>query len=132
MKPDRLTRINARVREELSATLYRVGPAQGVEQARISFVEVKVAPDLHNAIVFVSILGDEETRRRSMSFLRSRRADFQRFIAEKVALKYTPKLDFRVTDAIAGGDRVLAILDEIGASESPSPDDLQTPTQSVK
>ena len=59
MKPDRITRINERVREELSAALYRVGPGDGVEAGRISFVSAKVSPDLHNAIVEVSILGDE-------------------------------------------------------------------------
>ena len=116
MKPDRLTRVNARVREELAAALYRVGPAEGVEPARISFVEVRVAPDLHNAIVLVSVLGDEAAGRKALSFLRSRRADFQRHLADKVGLKYTPVLEFRLTQAIAGGDRVLAILDEIGAS----------------
>lgn len=119
MKPDRISRVNARVREELSAALYRVSPAAGVELARISFVDVRVAPDLHNAIVLVSILGDEAQTRSSMSFLKSRRAEFQRYIADKVGLKYTPVLDFRITGAIAGGDRVLAILDEMQEQAAP-------------
>lgn len=117
MKTDRLARVNERVREELAAALYRMTPGEGVETARISFVEVRVAPDLHNAIVLVSILGDDAVARRSMSWLRSRRADFQRRIADKVGLKYTPVLDFRTTGAIAGGDRVLAILEELETNQ---------------
>lgn len=119
MKTDRLARVNARVREELAAALYRISPGEGVDPARVSFVEARVAPDLHNAIVLVSVLGDGELARKSLSWLKSRRADFQRHVADKVGLKYTPVLDFRLTGAIAGGDRVLAILDEIGA-ETPA------------
>ena len=103
MKPDRITRINERVREELSAALYRVGPGDGVEAGRISFVSAKVSPDLHNAIVEVSILGDEAQARTLMSWLRGHRADFQRHLADTVGLKYTPVLDFRRTEAIEKG-----------------------------
>ena len=118
MKPDRITRINERVREELSAALYRVGPGDGVEAGRISFVSAKVSPDLHNAIVEVSILGDEAQARTLMTWLRGHRADFQRHLADTVGLKYTPVLDFRRTEAIEKGARVLSILDELAALPS--------------
>ncbi len=114
MKHDRIARINERVREELSAALYRVGTGEGVDVGRISFVAVRVAPDLHNAVASVSILGDDGDSRRLLAWLRSHRAEFQRHLAEKVGLKYTPVLDFRSTDAIASGARVLGILDELG------------------
>ena len=115
MKIDRIARLNDRLREELSAALYRVAPGEGVEAGRVSFVSAKVAPDLHNAIVEVSILGDEEQARTLMSWLRGHRADFQRHLADTVGLKYTPVLDFRRTEAIEKGARVLSILDELAA-----------------
>lgn len=121
MKHDRLSRINERVREELSAALYRVAPGEGADVGRVSIVAVRVSPDLHNAIVSVSVLGDEGQGRALMSWLRSHRAEFQRFIADKVALKYTPVLDFRRTDAIANGTRVLGILDELGLGDGDAP-----------
>ena len=114
MKHDRIARINERVREVLSAALYRVGAGEGADVGRISFVAVRVAPDLHNAVASVSILGGEDDGRRLMAWLRAHRAEFQRHLAEKVGLKYTPVLDFRLTDAIASGTRVLGILDELG------------------
>ncbi|MBR1837349.1 MAG: ribosome-binding factor A [Kiritimatiellae bacterium] len=114
MKIDRLARINERVREELSAALYRVGAGENVEVGRISVVAAKVAPDLHNAVVTVSVMGEERDGRAMLSWLRSHRAEFQRHLADKVGLKYTPVLDFRLTDAIAQGARVLGILDELG------------------
>ena len=114
MKIDRLSRINDRLREELSAALYRVAPGEGVEAGRVSFVSVRVAPDLHNAVVEVSVLGDEAKAKALMSWLRSHRAEFQRHVADRMALKYTPVLDFRRTEAVERGDRVLGILDELG------------------
>ncbi len=113
MKIDRLSRLNDRLREELSSALYRVAPGEGVEAGRVSFVSAKIAPDLHNAVVEVSILGDEAQAKRLMSWLRARRADFQRHVADRMALKYTPVLSFRRTEAIERGDRVLSILDEL-------------------
>lgn len=127
MKHDRLARINERVREELSAALYRVAPGEGADVGRVSIVAARVSPDLHNAIISVSILGDEGESHALMSWLRSHRADFQRYLADKVALKYTPVLDFRRTDAIATGARVLGILDELAAEKSPEAEAADTP-----
>ena len=50
------------------------------------------------------------------------RGSLKRRIADKVGLKYTPVLDFRATGAIAGGDRVLAILEELETNQ-PGPAD---------
>ena len=75
MKPDRIARVNERVREELSAALYRVGPGDGVEAGRISFVSAKVSPDLHNAAVTVSILGTPEDEARILAWLREHRPE---------------------------------------------------------
>ena len=46
MKPDRITRINERVREELSAALYRVGPGDGVEAGRNVWKTVNALLDM--------------------------------------------------------------------------------------
>ena len=50
MKPDRIARVNERVREELSAALYRVGPGEGVEAGRISSEEFEEIKDKYIAV----------------------------------------------------------------------------------
>ena len=48
-----------------------------------------------------------------MKWLRRHRVDFQRVIADKVSLKYTPKLFFKQTLSIEKGDNVLHLLNEL-------------------
>ena len=58
-KVDRIKRVNERILRELSMGLYRIGQGRDIDLARISFVDVRTSPDLHGAIVVVSVLGTE-------------------------------------------------------------------------
>lgn len=118
MKTDRIKRVNERMLRELAAALYRVAQGSPQDLAKISFVAVDTAPDLHNASVSVSVLGTPEDEARVLAWLRERRAAFQEHVARNVGLKYTPVLSFKPTHAIGAGARVLGILDEIAAAES--------------
>ena len=55
----------------------------------------------------------EITTEELMKWLRRHRVDFQRVIADKVSLKYTPKLFFKQTLSIEKGDNVLHLLNEL-------------------
>ncbi len=125
MKHDRLARVGERIREELGMGLFRVGMGENVRKERISFVDARVSSDLHQAVVSVSLLTDpasaaaanEREAAALMDWLRDHRVDFQKLIAEKVGLKYTPVLVFKRTTAIENGARVLDILDSLGTPE---------------
>lgn len=115
MKTDRIKRVNERMLRELAAGLYRIAQGSPQDLAKISFVSVDTAPDLHNAAVTVSVLGTPEDEARILAWLRENRAAFQEHVARTVGLKYTPVLSFRPTHAIGAGARVLGILDELAA-----------------
>lgn len=117
MKTDRIKRVNERMLRELSAGLYRISLGSSQDLAKISFVAVETAPDLHNAAVSVSVLGTAEDEARVLAWLRDNRAAFQEHVAKNVGLKYTPVLTFKPTHAIGAGARVLGILDELAAAE---------------
>lgn len=125
LKHDRLARVGERIREELGMGLYRVGMGENVRKERLSFIDARVSSDLHQAIVSVSVLSDpaadeaanERDASALMNWLRDHRADFQKLIAEKVGLKYTPVLVFKRTNAIENGARVLDILDSLDTPE---------------
>ena len=53
-----------------------------------------------------------------MKWLRRHRVDFQKVIADKVSLKYTPKLFFKQTLSIEKGDNVLNLLNQLEQAES--------------
>jgi len=75
---------------------------------------VDVTPDLKQAHIFISALGTEPQRRKTIEVLEGHRAMLQQSLARRVAFKNTPHLHFRLDDSIERGTRVLNILDELG------------------
>lgn len=118
MPVDRIQRLNEIIRRELAISLYHIGQSDGIDPAHISFVDVEISRDLRSGVVRVSFLAPEEQHAGLLNWIRSRRIDFQNWLARTVQLKYTPKLRFIHTDAIARGDRVLDILNDLGMEEA--------------
>lgn len=110
MAGDRIRRVNEAVREVLSARL-----AEGLKDPRIGFVtvtSVETSPDLAQARVYVSVLGDEDERERTLAGLASSHGYLQSGIAKALRLKRTPKLQFVYDDSIDRGMRISRLLDE--------------------
>jgi ribosome-binding factor A len=126
----RTDRLDQLLREEISAIL-----AREVADPRIGFVtltQVDVAPDLSHATVWVSVIGDEATRRSSLRALASAMPFVRRRLGE-LRLKRIPELHVRPDDSVERGTRVLSILRELeegsdaGAYETPLSETLPTP-----
>ena len=81
----------------------------------MSVNDVGVANDLHSATIFVSMLGSESQQYAASKRLERDRSHFQYMLGREVVLKYTPRIKFELSDAIAEGDRVISILEELEA-----------------
>ena len=81
------------------------------ENALVTINQVDVTPDLKNAHVYVSVLGN--TPNKVMEELEAHRVVLQSELAKHVVLKYTPHLIFHLDDSIERGTRVIEILQEI-------------------
>lgn len=116
---DRIARVSEMIRRELALSIYHIGLGDPTDTGAISFVSVELSRDLRSASVFVSLMptGDISTED-LMKWLRRHRVDFQKVIADKVSLKYTPKLFFKQTLSIEKGDNVLHLLNELEQAES--------------
>jgi|SRR4051812_45448774 len=110
----RLLRVNELVKRELSGILVR---EISFESAIVTINQVDVTPDLKNAHVFVSVLG-EETPASVMTKLEENRVMMQRELARHVVLKYTPHLVFHLDNSIERGTRVIEIMRELDTSSS--------------
>jgi ribosome-binding factor A len=109
MTSDRMRRIDMAVREVLSSAL-----SEGLKDPRVGFVTVtavETAPDLRRARVYVSVLGDEPNRRRTLAGLRSAHGYLQRRVGEELRLKHTPTLDFVYDDTVDRSLRLKALLE---------------------
>jgi ribosome-binding factor A len=105
-----MRRVNETIREVLGDAI-----TADLKDPRIGFVTVTgvdTSPDLRSARVYVSVLGDEEQRERSLSGLRSSHGVLQRKIATEMRLKRTPTLTFEYDDSVERGDRISRLLDE--------------------
>lgn len=112
MAADRMRRVNEAVREVLSAKI-----AEGLKDPRIGFVtvtSVDTSPDLRHARVYVSVLGDESERERTLAGLDSSHGFLQAEIAREVRMKRTPTLEFVYDDSVDRGMRITGLLEDEG------------------
>ena len=74
---NRTIRVNELVQRELSAILRQ---RYQTESAPLTITEVRVSPDLRDARVFVSVLGDEHEAAEKMRWLRSKATEIRQEI----------------------------------------------------
>ncbi len=112
MPTDRTRRVNEAVRHVLSDAINAE-----IKDPRVGFVTVTavdISPDLRNARVYVSVLGDEEARSESLAGLSSAHGFLQRKVAAELRIKRTPSLTFEYDDSVDRSMRVGELLEEIG------------------
>src|SRR3712207_1925692 len=110
MTADRMRRVDEAMREVLSGAI-----TSELKDPRVGFVTVTAvdtAPDLRQARVYVSVLGTDSERRRSLDGLRSAHGFLQRRVADELRMKHTPTLEFLYDDTVDRGLRIEALLAE--------------------
>jgi ribosome-binding factor A len=110
MSGDRMRRVDEAVREVLSDAI-----AADLKDPRVGFVTVtavQTSPDLRHARVYVSVLGDEPVRERSLAGLRSAHGYLQRRVASELRIKHTPTLEFAYDDSLDRSLRVQQLLEQ--------------------
>ncbi len=107
----RTDRLNSQIREELMQMIQRE-----MGDPRLGFVTVtavETTTDLNQARVWVSVLGEPAAQEDSLKALRSAAPWLRRRLAERLHIRTIPALDVRLDSSIAGGDRVLRILNDL-------------------
>ena len=103
-----MRRVNEAIREILGDAI-----TTELKDPRIGFVtvtEVDTSPDLRAARVYVSVLGAEEERERSLAGLGSAHGFLQGKIASAMRMKRTPTLTFEYDESAERGDRISRLL----------------------
>ena len=120
----RTDRLDSQIRQELMDLLQRE-----MKDPRLGFAtitRVETARDLGHARVWVSVLGSEVERERTMAALRVATPWLRRKLGERLSLRHVPELTVREDDSIASGDRVLQIIQELsGETAAPPTDDAE-------
>ena len=106
----RLLRVGEQVRHVLSDILMRGDVHDDTLASHlVSVTEVRMTPDLRQAIVFVKpLLGQDEEA--VLKALRTNTAFFQREVANRVRVRYAAKIKFRADESFDEGGKIDAIL----------------------
>lgn len=127
---NRIVRVNELVQRELSAILRKNYQS---ESAPITITQVRVSPDLHDARVFISVLGDDEQTTEKLRWLRSKAVQIRQEIGRRIVLKFLPKFEYRLDEGTAHSLRMLQLLDELGpptdAAPQPEPGKAEPPAK---
>ncbi len=110
MRSERLRRVDEAMREVLSDAV-----TKEIKDPRVGFVTVTAvdtASDLRHAKVYISVLGDDGVRQRSLDGLRSAHGFLQRRVADELRIKHTPTLEFLYDDSLDRGMRIEALLQQ--------------------
>ena len=106
------TRINGEVQKVLSSLISRE-----IKDPRInpmtSVVSVEVSPDLKTAKVYISVLGDEESKEATRKGLKSAASFMRGQLAKTLNLRNTPELTFVIDSSIEYGVHMSHLIDEV-------------------
>jgi ribosome-binding factor A len=82
---------------------------------------VRVAPDLRDARVFVSVLGGEAETASKMKWLRAHARELREELGRRIVLKYLPRFTYVEDHSAEQGTRIMQVLDEIERQEEEKP-----------
>jgi ribosome-binding factor A len=112
---DRMRRVNAAVREVLAEA---VGDLRDPRIGFVTVTDVETSPDLRHAVVFVSVLGSERKREKTLAALQSAHGVLQARVAAELRLKRTPQLAFEYDPSVERGVRMSHLIDELAPDEA--------------
>jgi ribosome-binding factor A len=124
MAQNRPSRVGDQIRAELADLLAREVHDPGI--GFLTITRVTLTPDLQQARVYYTTLGDDKARRESRRALHRAAPFLRRHIGKRLRLKRVPELEFFFDESIEQHDRIERILQEIHAerTESSEPHDV--------
>jgi ribosome-binding factor A len=111
-RPDRVA---DQLRSELAQLLTREVHDPGV--GFVTLTRVHVSPDLQQARIMYTVLGDEKSRAETARALARVAPFLRRQIGGRLRLKRIPELKFVYDESVAGQDRIEQILNELQAGQ---------------
>ena len=111
-RPDRVA---DQIRSELADLLAREVHDPGI--GFVTITRVRISPDLQQARVLYTALGDDKTRAASARALERAAPFLRRKLGARLRLRRAPEVIFIYDDSIAGQDRIEQILNELHAAE---------------
>jgi ribosome-binding factor A len=98
----------------------------------VTVVRVEVTSDLRFATVFVSIMGSESERKRSLRGLEHAAGFLQARVAARLQTRFTPVLSFKYDDSVRKSVELSRLIDAAVASDRPRVSESARPTAALE
>ena len=88
---------------------------------RIGFVtitDVEVTGDMRHARVFISVLGNEEDKKRNIKILTNASHFIRGSLAKRMEMKNTPEIEFKLDTTADQGIRIMELLEQVKREEN--------------
>jgi ribosome-binding factor A len=120
---ERMRRVDESLRKVLADGVEQLGdPSVGF----VTVTGVRASSDFSQAVVYVSVLGNERRRTRSLNALERAHGVLQRRIAQELRLRRTPQLIFQYDETVDRALRMHELIDQVVPAPPDEPDD-ETP-----
>ena len=116
MAVSRTGRVGDQIRVEIADLLARVVQDPGI--GFLTITHVKVTPDLQQARVYYTTLGDDKARKESRRALERVTPFLRRQIGQRLRLRRVPELQFFFDESVERGDRIEQILQKLSAERT--------------
>jgi ribosome-binding factor A len=111
MSSRRVLKAAEAIREVVSMAILTDLRDPRIEGVTVTFVEV--SPDMRQAKVHVSIMGDESQQRLCLHGLRSSAGYLQSKISDRIDTRYTPRLQFHLDQGVKKSLAISQMLQEL-------------------
>ncbi len=111
MAEHRLERLRELIKSEFGQILQR-----DLKDPRIGFVsvtDVELSNDYSHVRIFVSVMGDHETKRLTMEGLESAKGHIRTELGRRIRLRHTPEVHLIADNSIERGSRIFQLLEEV-------------------
>lgn len=115
-RPDR---VGEEIRQELAGLISREVKDPGI--GFLTITHVRVTPDLQNARVYYTTMGDDRARRETARALDRAAPFLRRQIGKRVRLRHVPQLEFFYDESVERQDRIERIVRDIQAERAEHP-----------
>jgi ribosome-binding factor A len=112
---ERMRRVDESLRQLLSE---RIGELKDPRIGFVTVTGVRTTPDLKQATVYVSVLGSEKKREKSLQGLAAAHGVLQAQIARELRMKRTPQLAFEYDPSVERGVRMTKLIDELAPDDT--------------
>jgi ribosome-binding factor A len=107
---ERMRRVNEAVREVVAEA---VGNLKDPRIGLVTVTGVRVSPDLREGTIYVSVLGSEKKKKKTLAGLESAQGILRARVGRELNLKRTPQLTFEYDPSVERGVRMTKLIDDL-------------------